>query len=184
VSDGDLHFPPGQRREKPKFEPPPWERDLFDELARRKAEQEASESPDVREPTADTTAQGSDVPPAEAAGRPASEPVDQLDTERAERDQEETEKPELDMGQVEVLMMGLRAEEPRPEEAFTKATAAAGAISALIGLALTTWGLIALATPKQSGAGVLVGSLLLFGLGFMGGGVWVVFKTLRQQGVL
>ena len=184
MGDGDIHFPSGQRREKPKFEPPPWERDLFDELSKRKQveapvalEVAAAEPPVVEEepgPLEELAAQPEVVGP-----KPA-----QIEADAEEAGQ--AEKPALDAKQVEVLLMGLRAEEPRPEDVFRRVTVIAGVVSALIGLALMTWGFIALATPKQSGSGAafLVGMLLLFGIGLIGGGAWVVYTTLRQQGVL
>jgi hypothetical protein len=36
-------MPDQQRKDKPRFEPPPWERDAFDELARKRAEAEERE---------------------------------------------------------------------------------------------------------------------------------------------
>ncbi len=45
MGDQDFNFrPPTERREPKQFEPPPWERDAFDEMARTKAEQEAAEA--------------------------------------------------------------------------------------------------------------------------------------------
>ncbi len=182
ASDGDIHFPPGQRRDKPTFEPPPWEQDRFEELARQKREAElAAAQAEPNAPAVET----------EAAAVPLAPLVSELvEVVYAEADEEraagEGEKPELDPKHVEVLMMGLRSEEPRPEEAYWKISMAAGITSALIGLVVTTWGVVAFATPKQGGAGslLLVTMLLFFGLGFMAGGVWVVFRSLRQRGVL
>jgi hypothetical protein len=184
VSDGDIHFPPGQRREKPRFEPPPWERDLFDEMSKRNQE----EVPAPQEPALEVV---QPAEPAKVEDEPApmtdlSARLDEVQFEKVEEDTGESEKPKLDESQVEVLLMGLRAEEPRPENIFRKVTIVAGVVSALIGLALVTWGIIAFATPGQSGSGpaLLGGMLLLFGFGLIGGGAWVVYTSLRQQGVL
>jgi hypothetical protein len=50
---------------------------------------------------------------------------------------------------------------------------------------ITTWAIVAFATVAKSPRGVqLAAVLLLFGLGFAGGGVWLITKTLRQRGVL
>ena len=35
ANDGDMYFPSGQRRDKPSFEPPPWERDQFEAILRK-----------------------------------------------------------------------------------------------------------------------------------------------------
>jgi hypothetical protein len=204
VSDGSIQFPPGQRREKPKFEPPPWEREQFDELARRKQAEEAIPAPEPElepapapEPAPEAAAPAAtEGPPHAVATEGAKQAVttvvaeqepEQVATPEGEAvEAAEQEKVELDPKQVEMLLMGLRAEEPRAEEAYWKITTIVGAASALIGLLLTVWGVVALATPKKAGAGgaFLVTGLLLFGIGFLVGGVWVVFRSLRQQGVL
>ncbi len=181
ASDGDIHFPPGQRRDKPTFEPPPWERDQFEELARQKAEAEQAQA------EADAALAASLAALAEPVAEEAPAPAEATEAREAQADQVEgVEKPELDPKHVEVLMMGLRSEEPRPEEAYWKISMFAGVTSALIGLVVTTWGVVALATPKQPGIGpfMLVTMLLVFGVGFMAGGAWVVFNSLRQRGVL
>jgi len=181
ASDGDIHFPPGQRRDKPAFEPPPWERDQFEELARQKREAEQAQA------EADELIAASLAAQAEPAVQEAPTPVASEEARTEEPQQEdEAEKPALDPKQVEVLMMGLRSEEPRPEEAYWKISIIAGVTSALIGLLVTTWGVVALATPKQPGAApiLLVAMLLFFGVGFIAGGAWVVFSSLRQRGVL
>jgi hypothetical protein len=181
ASDGDIHFPPGQRRDKPTFEPPPWERDQFEELARQKREAEQAQA------EADELKAASLAVLDESADEESPVPVDPEEARPESRQPEEgAEKPELDPKHVEVLMMGLRSEEPRPEEAYWKISMIAGVTSALIGLVVTTWGVVALATPKQPGIGpfMLVAMLLVFGIGFMVGGAWVVFNSLRQRGVL
>jgi uncharacterized membrane protein len=181
ASDGNIHFPPGQRRDKPTFEPPPWERDQFEELAKQKAEAEQAQAEE------DAALAASLAALAEPVAEEAPAPAEVAETREAQTDQVEgVEKPELDPKHVEVLMMGLRSEEPRPEEAYWKISMFAGVTSALIGLVVTTWGVVALATPKQPGIGpfMLVTMLLVFGVGFMAGGAWVVFNSLRQRGVL
>jgi hypothetical protein len=182
ASDGDMHFPPGQRREKPTFEPPPWEKDRFDDLAKQRQEAEAAQKLlEVEEPV---------EPSPEAAEALAEEPLGVAEQPEPEADEEQAEageaKPELDPKHVELLMMGLRSEEPRAEDTYWKITTAAGVASALIGLLLTTGGLVAMATPKRPGAGpmLFVTLLMLFGIGFIVGGVWVVINALRQRGVL
>jgi uncharacterized membrane protein len=181
ASDGNIHFPPGQRRDKPMFEPPPWERDQFEELAKQKAEAEQAQA------EADAALAAGLAALAEPVAEEAPAPAEPAEAREAQADQEDAvEKPELDPKHVEVLMMGLRSEEPRPEEAYWKISMIAGVTSALIGLVVTTWGVVALATPKQPGIGpfMLVTMLLAFGIGFMVGGAWVVFNSLRQRGVL
>ena len=182
ASDGDIHFPPGQRRDKPTFEPPPWERDQFEELAKQKAEAEQAQA----EADAALAASRSRTGRAGRRGGPGADRGGRSTGRHRRTEWQGVEKPELDPKHVEVLMMGLRSEEPRPEEAYWKISMFAGVTSALIGLVVTTWGVVALATPKQPGIGpfMLVTMLLVFGVGFMAGGAWVVFNSLRQRGVL
>lgn len=181
VSDEDLRFPPVIRREPAKFEPPPWERDQFEELAKARVEPQ---------PTEETVPQD---PPAPAQG--AAEQVVEAVREASQRDSAEVEsakagekatQPPIDDKRLEVMMMGLRAEEPRPEEVYWKVTMVAGVICTVIGLAISTWAIVAFATLSKAGAkGMTLASvLMLFGLGFAGGGGWLVLKTLREQGVL
>jgi hypothetical protein len=181
ANDGDMHFPPGQRREKPSFEPPPWERDQFEELARKKQEAEQASSEGAQEESVGEAPSPAGSPQ-ELVGEAAPEPVDGGRTEP----QPAGVKGELDDKHVAMLLEGLRAEEPRPEKLYWKIVAGSGVVSILVGLMITTWAVVVIATPKQVGAGELTfeAMLLLLGLGFLVGGGWVVFKSLRQQGVL
>ena len=183
ATDGSIHFPPGQRRDKPSFEPPPWERDQFDELAKRR--QEAEPDPVQELDTTGTTKLITDTVTAEEPEPPVGNESSEAlppDTEQ----QPEPGTPALDPKRVEALMLGLRAEEPRPEEAYWKVTVAAGVLCVLIGLVVATWGIAALVSARSASGSSLfmVGVLLLCGIGFVAAGVWVVVRSLRQQGVL
>jgi hypothetical protein len=184
ANEGDIHFPPGQRRDKPKFEPPPWERDQFEELAKRKQEIEP-ESP-----------QASDgVPPfeepREKVNPDAPPSVEQTVVVTNDEGEPETatqvaEKPGLDPKRMELLMLELRSEEPQLQGTYWKISAASGALSALIGIVVTMWGLVSLVTVRRGSTapGFMAAVLVVFGIGFIAIGVWVIFRTLRQQGVL
>jgi hypothetical protein len=180
ATEGDIHFPPGQRREKPTFEPPPWEKEQFEELSKRKKEAEAESAGAVTPEPVATQASGERPPDASLTGPEADEPEAATATVQGGEG-----KPLLDEKQVELLMMGLRAEEPLPEKEYQRVSLAAGVVSALIGVLITTWAVVGLSALRGNPAGwffVLV--LLIFGLGFMAGGGWLVFRALRQQGVL
>ncbi|NTU70493.1 MAG: hypothetical protein HGB10_01520 [Coriobacteriia bacterium] len=171
ANDGDIHFPPGQRRDKPSFEPPPWEREQFEELAKRR-----------EEPAAEAETARIEEQPSVQAEPAASQAVEPEDADPADSDQ----PAELDPKHVEALLAGLKAEEPSSEGLQYKVMLAAGVVSAFVGLVVTTWGAVALASPKGSGsASTLIAMVpLVFGIGFLAGGVWVVFSSLRRQGVL
>ena len=183
MSDDDLRFPPAKRREPAEFKPPPWEREQFEELAKTRAEPgpEAvkEDEPPVSAPTTSVAEQ------VLAAVREV-EGVRAKAGDAGEAGVKGPGESAIDPKRLEVMLMGLRAEEPRPQEAYWKVTTIAGGVSALIGFAIMTWAIIAFVAVSKAGPrGVTLASvLMLFGLGFAGGGVWLVAKTLREQGVL
>jgi hypothetical protein len=187
VSDQGFDFgPPPSKREARPFEPPPWERDQFEqhrrELAEREAaaqaardqvlaEQEAARL--VEQGVAVSAAAETDGAQPEAAGE--NDEVPAAAVPRAEVDEK----------QVALLMLGLRAEEPRALEGAWVVNLAAGAVVAMVGFASGIWGAIALSKRGMPVAGTLGAFVLLaFGLGFLGVGGWLIFKALRQRGVL
>lgn len=183
ATDGGIHFPPGQRRDKPSFEPPPWERDRFEELAKRKQEPEAGAPSDEADVAAELVAQAA----APAEDSRVSEEEQGSKTEPATGSAEgEAANPTLDPQHFEILMRGLRSEEPRPQEAYWKVSVAAGVFISFIGLMVTTWGFVTLVSSKKVGpSAVFIGFVpLVLGVVFIAAGAWVVFRSLRQQGVL
>jgi hypothetical protein len=193
VSDQDLNFNPPPRREAKKaFEPPPWERDQFDELARRQEADQAAASETAEEDAItaaldDATAKASEgaalelptamepTGPVGAGGRSARKAVwtgGVLDPEEDPR--------------VEAMLQVLKSEEPEFGKQLWKVSLAAGAVVASVGLVMTVWGIFAISATSRAGAlGSLGGGILLaFGLGFVGLGGWMAFRTLRQRGVL
>lgn len=179
MNDQDFDFsPPPPRRERKEFEPPPWEKHLFEERAQEKepdTDAERSEPADgsVSPAEAERVTGKPDVsyspPPADGEGEP--------------------EKPQLDEALVAAMMFELRAEEVPATRMFVKATLAAGAVLLLVGIVMVVWAFtmiaVALRRPDQGRPGLFVGvTVLVFGAGFAATGAWFVFKTLRQQGVL
>jgi hypothetical protein len=192
VSDQDFNFNPPPRREAKKaFEPPPWEQDQFEELARRQeADQEVvSETAEEEAITAaleEATVKASDEvteSPAvaatpglvEAEGPPARKAV----WSGAALDPDEDPR-------VEAMLQVLMSEEPQFGKQLWKVSLAAGAVLVAVGLVMTVWGIFAISATSRAGAlGSLGGGILLaFGLGFVGVGGWMAFRTLRQRGVL
>jgi len=176
VSDQDFNFaPPPPRRERKEFEPPPWERHLFEQLA--KEQEKKQEVADVVEPVP--------TPEPVVAVEEPETVVEIPETSEAGTD----EKPHLDEVRVAAMMFELRAEEVPATQMYLGATLVAGAILLLIGIVMVIWSFVmiavALRRPEQGRSGAFVGmTVLVFGAGFAGAGAWFVFKTLRQQGVL
>jgi hypothetical protein len=170
---------------KTQFEPPPWEREAFDALAARRAEEQAarealsaaesaSASP-VQEPDpwAGIRAEASGQVPAGAAvleiapeGIPAAAPAAKVD-DRA----------------VEAMLLQLQSEERTDGRAARWVGRVASALTFALGLGMLIAGLLMV----RSGGGTsvaLLGSAVLsiFGLSFMGMAVWVWITTNRSRG--
>lgn len=181
----DFKAPPPRRQPKP-FEPPPWEKDQFEQLARERAEQErlqteaalAAAAPEEEsEPSSEEvlSAAGEDVSRREEAHELAEE-ADQ---------RPEGPRVQLDERQVELMMLGLREEEPPALESMWLVNLAAGAVVGIVGLALGVWGAAAFFNAKLGETGKLGGMVMaVFGVAFIGIGGWLMYRALRQRGVL
>lgn len=177
MSDQDFNFaPPPAKRDRPKpFEPPPWEREQFDELERQKQHGAVAEVAAAERVEPEQESPAPEVPkrePSEAGGAPRDS-----DGERPQRTGPSEES-------IAAMLVQLKGEEPPVIAGVWQVSLAASFVVAVIGLALSVVGVVALG--KQYGA---VGSfggfvLLLFGIGFIGAGIWVAYQTLRQRGVL
>lgn len=205
MSDGGFDFrPPPPRREARRFEPPPWERDQFEKLARERAEQEKAEL-DAALAAAEIAAAARPAQEADPASGPTPEEVQsgspQAGVERAAEGEIdrgpvaaaeakaaavlEVPKVELDDKQVALMMLDLRAEEPVSLQAAWAVNLGAGGIVGLVGLVIGVWGIVALANRNLGTTGTLGGMVLVaFGVGFVAIGGWLIYKALRQRGVL
>jgi len=197
VSDQDFNFNPQPRREAKPFEPPPWEQPQFEELARRKAADQAeaeaaalalAEAHGTDELTAAVqaaTTQVVDAPAEEVAPArsttptPVATPVVSAGTKKIDSEEE------LDP-RIPAMLIGLRSEDPPFGTGLWRVPLVAGAVLAAIGVLLMIWGAFAMAAVRKTGvAGSLGGGILVaFGIVFIGIGGWMAFRTLRQQGVL
>lgn len=177
MGDQDFDFsPPPPRRERKEFEPPPWEKDKFAELAKRVT--------DVTPPVVDSE-NGSHQAPAFV------EPVVITKQAAPEPDTRSEPKPEvlLAEGRVTAMLFELRAEDPPADRGFNKIRLIAGVVLLALGILLVIWAAVMIVVALQRGAqgrtGLMVGlTVLMFGAAFAGTGAWFVFKSLRQQGVL
>ncbi|MHB9004268.1 MAG: hypothetical protein ACYC6C_09440 [Coriobacteriia bacterium] len=164
-----------QRRRGKSFEPPPWEREQFEQLARaREAQRDESELDqalreldEAREVVPDAAA----VPlkPMEASFEAEAKPAAHLDDARV----------------IEMLAQ-LSAEEPRPIDELWRVGLIGAVVTAAIGLMMIVFGVIGLAkTIKAGPMGIFSASiLLLFGSGFCALAAWTAVRTLKQRGVL
>ena len=181
MGDQDFNFNPPPRREAKKvFEPPPWEQEQFDELARRKeaervtAEAIATAVAEQATPVAPTVQPGAGGQDGEPANESVPTPMDQTAAE-AEEDPN-----------IQAMLIGLKSEEPPFGEEIWKVSIVAGAVLAAIGAVFLVWGFVAMAATRGAGVTASLGGMILgfFGLMFASVGVWIVFRTLRQRGVL
>jgi len=190
VTDEDFNFPPPERREPKRFEPPPWERGAFEELSRAKAaEQAAAEAEaaaaaaaaEIERQTAEARAAETS---ADAAG---SEPAEAATAVAEEVEQDEA-KPKVSDAEVTEMMAGLRAEEPTSMQSYGAIAIALSVFTGLVGVVMLVWAMAMFVSASARGTGrvgVVSGSIVaVFGALFIGLSIWVAVRTLRQRGVL
>ena len=201
MSDQDFNFrPQPPRREVKPFEPPPWEKEQFERLAKERATQEAAQQA-AAEAMIERLQQEVETAPGQTTGTEmpvaaVEEEVARVSTplNGAEDAGPKAALPragaaqtggQVDEARLAEMMMGLRAEEP-PELTGAWAVALGSAIVlAAVGIVLLIWGIVALTRPNMGPIGTMGGMVLLaFGLIFMGACVWLGLRTLRQRGVL
>ncbi len=198
TDDHGFDFRQRERRETKRFEPPPWEQNQFEELARKRTEEEAAQAeaqaaaeagaqaqaaaeqaaaqPEATEAeaAAPTPAEVPEGPPSEAAAAPAvTQPPAALPGG-------------LEDARVNEMLAELASEEPPVSRDIWKVGVATGGVMVALGVVFLFWGIAALVAARRTGSvGVLGGAVLLFlGVGFTAGGTYLVVKNLRQQGVL
>jgi hypothetical protein len=198
VSDKGFDFqPPPPRRQPREFEPPPWEKDQFEQLARERAEQErierdaalaaqAEAEKVTSEPSAEADAgAGEQVAQDGLPQSDDSEGVAETATAGVEHQPAGEPRVVLDERQVELLLMGLREEEPETLAGLWLVSSVAGVVVVVVGLAISVWGTAAMLNGSLGSTGKFGGTVLVvFGLAFVGVGGWLVYRALRQRGVL
>jgi len=161
------------------FEPPPWEREAFDALAARRAEEQmAREAMEAAAVSPSAPIQEPDVPvPAavveDVAVEVAAEPVAEAPVR----------KPATDDRHVQAMLVQLQSEE-RTDRSATKWVAwAASGFTAALGLAMLTAGLIMIGKGGGTSIGAIGSAVLsVFGLIFIGMAAWVWITTSRSRG--
>lgn len=205
MSDEGFNFRPTERREAKPFEPPPWEADAFEEMARKKADAEAQERAE-RESEAEAAAAAAAAaraaeppatgptiaPPPQPAAKPgrAAEPPAEAPSAQPPRPAGE-EKPAtgaaVDDAEMLEMLAGLRQEEPRINEQFERIGMIAAFVTGLSGVVLLFWAMGAfVAGMKRPGPTAFFGGAVL---AFFGGllivlAFWVGTRTLRRRGVI
>lgn len=188
MGDDGFDFRSPGRREAKRFEPPPWEKEAFEELQRKRAEEEqAAEMLRAHE-----AAQA--VPPSEAesaasaAAQPAEGTVSQVgEVLPAEGKAAPDDESALDEKRVVEMLADLAAQEPKVDAQAWKVALGSAIVSGAIGGVLIVWATAAMAAAARSGSATgRIGGLILlvFGAGFVFGALWLAVRTLRQRGVL
>ncbi len=195
MSDQEFNFPPAERREPKQFEPPPWERDAFEQLeqakqaeaedaARAAAEQAAREAEAAE---AARAAEATRAAESESAENAAPAPAVVAATP-AEASAEDGESNGPDEAQLTEMMAGLRAEEPTSMQSYGAIAIALSVFTGLVGVVMLIWAMAMFVSANARGTGrvgTVSGSIVaFFGALFIGLSVWVAVRTLRQRGVL
>ncbi|MBC7265476.1 MAG: hypothetical protein H5T75_00630 [Coriobacteriia bacterium] len=155
------------RREPRKFEPPPWEREAFEELRRRKEQEQAERE---LEEALERARLAAELPAAEQAGAPEARPV----AEQA-APQGEGRPAQIDERQVERMLIQLSLEEPRATQQVSTVATAVAAGMAAAGLGFVVWSAVLFArtrattdaVPAASPLVTTIASLLMMLWGFM-----------------
>lgn len=191
MGDHGFNFSQPPRRERKTFEPPPWERDQYEDLARKQGGEAPLETEVLHaQPpiTGDETA-------VNACGRAAeNEPLggepgvlkEGTAAQQATTQGEGKKSNSLNERKVAAMLIDLQVEEPPALREVWKVAMVAAMVVGVIGAVLVMWGVAALVMAPKTGQIGLIGGLVLlfFGAGFIGGGVWLAERTLRQRGVL
>lgn len=177
MSDQDFDFsPPPPRRERKEFEPPPWEKDVFGKVVKKRAEV----APFKPEP--DESATQASEPDTQPLIIPTAEP----DT-AAQLQQKQPVSP--DDRHIASMLFELRAEDPPATSEFHKVGMVAGFVLVTVGVPLVIWAIVMISIASrrsgQGSTGGMIGlTVLMLGVGFAGTGAWFIFRSLRHQGVL
>jgi len=164
------------KRDVRQFEPPPWEREAFEALARKKAEEQAALdllavlNPSAKEPAelqAEATA-GVDGPAITPTATPATAAA-------------------VDERQVQAMLLELSREETTDTGHIRLVARIAAVITAAVGIGMLAGGLATLGNSQDAAKRTLAttmasGALSVFGLCFIAIGVWVWIRSNRVKG--
>lgn len=156
-----------RQRERQSFEPPPWEQDAFERLARERATCEPIPEEVVPEAAAPGLAPGPEGPAeSEHAERTLNAPVG--------ADAETGEPGGLSEAQLETMLLALRTEEPEARREYAGVVNAGAGFLLVVGLVLTIWATVLLASvgAEAGWLGATTSALMMvWGLMMIGGAV-------------
>jgi hypothetical protein len=179
-----------EKQKARKFEPPPWEKDAFEALARKKAEEQealellvaaqaAAGAPVVATAEALASEATTLTPSEDTAAAPA--PAPGSTAPKAEKAPESTLA--VDERQVKAMLLELGREETTPTSHIKLISRAASIITGVAGAGMVIGGISALRTAGTTPVGVMGGGALsVFGLCFVGMAVWVWIRSNRVKG--
>ncbi|MDY0087672.1 MAG: hypothetical protein RBS78_03890 [Coriobacteriia bacterium] len=160
--------------ESKRFEPPPWEREQFEELERKLAQRARAAEQSAEVEVADAGERGEDArrresPPSEP---PTPEKEDGATTSRARG------------AEIETMLMALKAEEGPAAGEVWKLGLTASAFVCAVGVMLVIWGTVALARTQGRGATGTIGAMIMSLMGglFIGLAAWMGLRSLKQRG--
>lgn len=151
-----------ERREPKRFEPPPWEHEVFPAAAPERADEE---------PPAELNTARERVEPEPKAEKP--DPTAKAPSE----------------AEIIELLAGLAQEEPDTSRVITNATLASVIGLTAFGMVLLVWGMAAFvrAGAAEAGAGLArtgAATMGIFGAGFIASAMWLLYRLMKQRGVL
>jgi len=194
-------MPDEQQQGKPAFEPPPWEREAFDELARKRAaDQErdrAAMEAAATEAWASRAAAASQPDANDAEGAQTTGPADGANDEPATREgaifpaslsgpapiAAEEEDARIDERRVAAMLLQLEGEEVPVEHAVRPLSTAVSIVIGVIGVGTLAAALYFAAKTGGNPIGA-VGALAIGGLGafLIGTAIWLRVRTTRVKG--
>jgi hypothetical protein len=182
------------RRDPRRFEPPPWEQEAFEALARKKAEEQealdvlAALNPPAAEPVdLRAEAMAAEVLAAKSVveARAEDEPEVVKGTEAAEpakAPSEPVRKPAAghDDPHIKAMLMELSREETTDTRQVRLVARGAAVVTAIVGLGMLLGGVTSIQKASGTTVGVMgSGALSVFGLCFAAMAVWVWVRSNR-----
>jgi hypothetical protein len=179
-------MPDEQPRTKAAFEPPPWEREAFEELARKRAAAQERGRATTEAATAEgwaTTEAASSVPGVAGPRPPAGAPATGTPDASVAAETAGDEGTKLDERQAAAMLLQLRGEEASVQHAVRPLGTVVSIVIGVIGAGMLVVALYFTAKTAGSALG-LVGAFAVggFGMFFMGMAIWLWVRTTHAKG--